>query len=242
MSYFKDFSDVFYKFGDQQSTELFQNITLYVDIIDQIKDNYAFYESYYIQENERPDQLSMRLYDTPEYHWTFYMMNDTIRERGWPLSNPDIIEKCQKDYPHLVLTTRNSLNGVFKIGARVYGKKSGANGYISHRSLDLGQIHLENVTGTFTPGEILNCVNELNLTDTVTLISAADEYLSAHHYEDANGNHVDIDPYVGPGALLTEVTYLDRHIALNNQLKSIRVIKNAAIADVIAAYQEALRS
>ena len=242
MSYFKNFPDVFYQFGNEKSIELFQNISLYIDIIDQIKNNYAFYQTYYIQQNERPDQLSMRLYDTPEYHWTFYLMNDTIRERGWPLSNKEIIERCIKDYPHLVITTRDSLNGIFKIGTQVTGKRSGATGTIAHRTLDLGQIHLENVNGTFIAGEILNWTNERNLIDTITSYSIGEEYLSAHHYEDAEGNHVDIDPYVGPGAQLTEITYLDRHIALNNQLKSIRVIKPGAIDDVVSAFNEALRS
>lgn len=242
MSYFKNFPNMFYQFGNEKSIELFQNLSLYVDIIDQIKNNYTFYHSYYIQQNERPDQLSMRLYDTPEYHWTFYLMNDTIRERGWPLSNKEIIEKCQKDYPHLVITTRDSLTGIFKIGTTVTGKVSGATGRIAHRTLDLGQLHLENINGRFIAGEILNWTNEINLIDTVTSYSISDEYLAAHHYEDGDGNHVDIDPYVGPGAQLTEITYLDRHLALNNQLKSIRVIKSEVIDEVVSAFNEAIKS
>lgn len=242
MSYFKDFPTIFYKFGNKETVELFQNITIYVDILDQIKDNSSFYQTYYIQENERPDQLSMRLYETPEFHWIFYILNDTIRERGWPLNNNQILAKCQKDYPHLVITTRNNLTGKFKVGTKVTGKRSGATGWIAHRTLDLGQLHLERVTGTFRTGEILNWANEDNIIETITVHSIGDEYLSAHHYEDGNGNHVDIDPYVGPGAQLTEITYLDRHIALNNQLKNIRVLKNSALADVTLAYQEALRS
>lgn len=242
MSYFKNFPTTFYSFGNKESVEVFQNLSLYVDIIDQLKDNYAFYEYFYIQENERPDQMSMRLYGTPEFHWTFYLMNDTIRERGWPLSNNDIIAKCQKDYPHLVLTTRDSLTGVFKPGFLVRGKTSNATGIIVHRSLDLGQLHLEDIEGTFIPGEILNCVNEQNLTDNINLHSVGEEYLSAHHYENAAGETVDIDPYVGPGALLTEVTYLDRYIRLNNELKQIKVLKSSSINDVTLAYQEALKS
>ena len=73
MSYFKYFPKVPYKFGNETSQDTFENISVYADIIDQIKNDVAAYEEYYILPGERPDQVSLKLYDTPNYHWTFFL-------------------------------------------------------------------------------------------------------------------------------------------------------------------------
>ena len=42
MKYFKDFQDIFYNFGNEAQPTLVQNISRYVDVVDQIKDDIAF--------------------------------------------------------------------------------------------------------------------------------------------------------------------------------------------------------
>lgn len=240
MSYFRYFPQSFYKFGEEQTTEIFPNISVYADILDEIRDNISFYDTYIIQENSRPDQVSYDLYGTPQYHWTFYLMNTKLREQGWPLSNKELIEKVQSDRELVVVTTRNSLNGVMLPYQIVRGSSSGTTGYVEYRNLDLGQLTIEVTEGTtFVAGETItsDTVDGLQL---ITAASVSPEYLAAHHYEDANGVTVDIDPTVGPGALLTEVTHLDRYIRINDDLKSIKVIKPDVIRDVVKSFREAV--
>ena len=81
-TYFKNFNTVNYRFGDNEKSNIFKNISQYVDLIDQVKSNVAFYQKYTIVSGERPDTLSYELYGTPEFYWTFYLMNDDIRESG----------------------------------------------------------------------------------------------------------------------------------------------------------------
>ena len=57
-TYFENFPTVSYQFGVKLPAVAYQNLTAYVDIIDQIKDNIAFYRNYYIQEGDRPDPVS----------------------------------------------------------------------------------------------------------------------------------------------------------------------------------------
>mgnify|MGYP001372679124 CR=1 FL=1 len=93
--FFNKFSRVDYIFGDDYfvkgggdfALELIQNLTSYVEVVDSIKQNSSFYSKYQILEGDRPDQVSQKLYGTPNYHWTFYIMNDNIRASGWPLTN-----------------------------------------------------------------------------------------------------------------------------------------------------------
>jgi len=245
MSYFQDFPNTFYKFGDETKSVIAQDLSAYVDIIDTIKDEVSIYTKYQIFDNERPDQLSFKLYGTTEYYWTFFLMNDNIREQGWPLSNTEIVKFAQAELTLNTITTRVTLADKFKVGNTLEGIASGATGRIDHRHLDLGQLVLTNVSGNFTAGEGLQektpggtLLNDISS----AVFSYTPEYLSAHHYEDASGAHTDIDPTVGPGALLTEITYLDRYIRLNDALKEIRVIKKDSIFKVVEAFNQAVRS
>ena len=64
MQYFNDFNKIFYKFGDEVDTVVFQDLSLYTDIIDQVKDGISFLNFHTIQEGFRPDQVSIQLYGT----------------------------------------------------------------------------------------------------------------------------------------------------------------------------------
>lgn len=248
MSYFKNFPSTFYKFGTgapitSDFAVIFQDISTYVDVIDTIKDQTSVYTKYHIQDNERPDQLSYKLYGTPDFYWTFFFMNDNIREQGWPLSNTEIVQLVQTEFPLDVITTRANLTETFLVNTRIEGLLSGATATVDHRHLDLGQLVLTNVTGRFIPGGV-DQLREVGtgISSGIFVQSYEKEYLAAHHYEDVNGVTVDIDPLIGPGAQLTEVTYLDRHININNSLKEIKIIKKQAIYQVVEAFNEAIRS
>ena len=241
-NYFQYFPRTFYRFGNETTGDIFQNITIYADVIDQIKDNTTTYTDYYIQDDERPDQTSFNLYGNTNFHWTFYLMNNKLREQGWPLSRSNVLQYAQKKYPNKTITTRTrltSLTGFFKTGDIIEGRTSSATGEIQHRYLDLGQLVINVTSGTFQEGELLQMSGT---SDTVSVHSISDEYLSAHHYEDGNKVITDIDPTVGPGALLNEVTYLDRVHSENDNLKQIRVIKPSLIIDVVNSFREAVTS
>ena len=153
--YFKNFEKIFYRFGDEISSSLFQNLTQYVDIIDQIKSQTAFYEDYTIKSGDRPDTLSTQLYGDPKYYWTFFLMNDDLRESGWPLKNEEVLKVAKDFYPHRVLTITSDISSDeggydYRVGRRVIGNDSGTHGTIIKRNLDLGQLVLD-TTHDFEP-------------------------------------------------------------------------------------------
>jgi len=241
-NYFKYFPREFYLFGNETTADVFQNITIYADVIDQVKDLSTVYQDYYIQDNERADQVSYKLYGTPNYYWTFFLMNNKLREQGWPLSNKKVLEYAQKYYPNKTLTTRDSLStitGFYKTGDVVEGRSSGATGNIIHRNLDIGQITVKVTSGTFLSTENIGTDGT---TEIVKLTAAEDEYNAAHHYEDSSNVWTDIDPTVGPGGLLTEVTVLDRLYTQNNDLRQIRIIKSGLINEIVTSFRKAVKS
>ena len=101
--FFNQYEKIFYKFGDETKAAVFQNLTLYTDLIDQIKDDLSFYEVVTVQEGERPDQVSQRVYGSPAYYWTFYLMNDKLRAQGWPVDRDQLIEKLKGNFLIILL-------------------------------------------------------------------------------------------------------------------------------------------
>jgi hypothetical protein len=240
MAYFYNFPSTFYRFGNEETVTSFQDISAYVDIIDQIKDDINFYRFYTISDGDRPDVVSYKIYGTPFYYWSFFLLNDNLKQQGWPLSNSATLEKVQKDFPNTTITTTADLTGIFLPGQVVAGSTSGATGTIIKRRLDFGQLVIEG-SHEFVAGEIItSTVNDI--VQTVTLSAASEEYNSVHHYENSEGKYVDVDPSVGNAALFTEVTFLDRYIASNDELKTIKVIKPNSLNGIISAFNDALRS
>lgn len=214
MSYFENYPSIRYPFGGQSQTTVFQDIGVYIDLIDRVKDDVSFYKEYSIKNADRPDQLSQTLYETPDYYWTFYLMNDDLKLRGWPLSNQALLEKAKREYPYKVLVTRENMTGRFQIGDIIRGLSSGAHGQIIRRRPDLGQIIVKPIPNPnpgpdesataiipFEDDEDAESIRIVEDADDETAGSPSmkidrvvDEYNAKHHYENAAGDYVDIFP------------------------------------------------
>ena len=72
-------------------------------------------------------------------------------------------------------------------------------------------------------------------------MSSESEYLSESYYVDGTGTIVDIDPTVGPGALLTGKTHQDVYYSVNESLKQIKVIKPDLINGIVTSFKKSLR-
>ena len=241
MLYFTNFSNISYNFGDEPDPVAFQNISVYADIIDQIKDDITFANKHTIQEGFRPDQVSIQLYDTPLHYWTFYLLNDDLREQGWPLPNQELITYIQKSFPNTTITTRESFATKFKVGQTITGNTSGQSGKIIRRNLDLGQIIVEGSVSFTTGGETFTSTNGSGTLETLVAVSSEKEFLSESHFVDGDGTIVDIDPTVGPGALLTGKTHQDVFHSVNENLKQIKVIKPDLINGIVTSFKKSLR-
>lgn len=248
MRYFKNFSRVDYKFGDEHFArgggdavwEITQDLSSYVDVVDQVRQNASFYQKYTILENDRPDIVSEKIYGTPAYHWTFFIMNDRLRQYGWPLTMVELEKKVKRDFPHKYVETRNTLTGSFLVGERAVASQSAGSGVIKRRFLDLGLVIIDS-DKNFRQGEqVTNVSPSANTTSTITVAATGFEYNAPRYYEDGNKNPVDIDPAVGPGALLNEVTNFDHYVRENEKQREITVIRPDAITSVVGTYFQAI--
>lgn len=243
MPHFTNFPSVLYRFGNELDPVIFQKLGTYVDIIDQVKDDITVYADYTVLDGERPDTLSYKIYDDIRYYWLFYYINDNIREEGWPLTAQEVFEQMGKYYPHqFIRTFDNWFKGDFKIGNRATGKKSGAFGNIVQTHPDLGQI-IVNVENSFSfqAAEVVEAGFGFFNPDTINVQSAGRQYDAVHHYEDANGNYVDIDPLQAAPSVVTPVTFSERFIEENEKRRRIRIIKPDVINQIYSEFNKALK-
>lgn len=207
--YFREFPKVNYAFGDNEPPVQFQHIGTYIDILDQVKDYVVFYENQAIPNGERPDALSYRLYKNPNYYWTFWLLNASIRERGWPLRDAEIWPQAQKYYPNDSFATTavtrekevrliDTINGPiiewvstqyqaplcksknFKVGSWVWFKYSGIVGEILRIDQDIGFVHVK-LQGEY---RVLDTVMEVVSEDDALEVQKDPAYIPKFRYEE----------------------------------------------------------
>ena len=200
-------------------------------------DNFSGYSLYNIKNGERPDLVSGRLYGTSMYYWTFFLLNDNLKTKGWPLSSKSLDQYVKNKYNNTTLTTRDYFYDKFKVGDSITGQESTAVGKVISTNSNLGTITVQS-TPTFILGETIQLVGDPN--KTVTLHSTSAEYNAVRYYKSGN-DIVDIDPTVGPGASLVEVTNLEYYQEQNSENFTIKVFKPETVSSVFAAYKSALR-
>lgn len=240
MSYFLNFPNVLYLFGNETDPNIFKNISAYVDIIDQAKENASFYINYELKEGERADQLSQDLYGSTDYYWTFFALNDDLKKYGWPIDPSKLKTFVQKKYPNTTIVTNEYFYDKFLVGERLQGLNSEEIGTITDFISDLGQVIIKGDV-PFEEGELLQTIDrDSDDIRTITAVNVIPEYLAPHHYE-LNGIWVDIDPTVGPGSEIIPITRLEYYTKLNQERRTIKIFRENAIRSIYSAYNKALK-
>ena len=99
MNFFKYFPTIPYAFNvdDSMFTLTLTNMSVHFIIKQQIKQNITVFYNYIIQDGERPDSLSVKLYGSVAYTWVILLVNNIFTLFDWPLTasefNNYIIEK-----------------------------------------------------------------------------------------------------------------------------------------------------
>ena len=185
--------------------------------------------------------------------------NQLLEKTTAAYPNTTLVFRTDDDgIPHVGHPTSSSdLIKIFGVGSLVEGTQSGATGTVIRKNLDLGQIVISNSTGTWINGETVKfdriIQNPLSLTDPDSVVPYPDitlfenarlkssslEIYSAHHYENANGEWVDIDVRSeNQSSLIKEVTLFEHHTVKNDELRTIKVLKAGAIRAVHRAFIE----
>jgi hypothetical protein len=226
--YFKNISNAVIDVDGSGNFDVLKNLTAKALVSDELTNNAAHYETVTIQDGERPDILSMRLYGTEVYHWTFLLLNPQIKNiwDDWPMKYGQLIEYCTQKYQYLAADTDADLNDKFKIGETVVGGVSGATGLVKEIHVNMGYLVIELTTGTFAEtGETISGVDTQDNVSCIFIKSQA--YAPHHHTDDSTGEWT-----TRRTAGTTPYTFLDFEEAVTDQNRNIKVVKSQYISRI----------
>ena len=92
MSFFKNFPTTQYDIHSTGEKVNIKDIFRHVDVDDIAAGPYVNYTYYDIGSSERPDVVSQKLYGTTDFYWTFFIVNDFLKEGigAWPKSEQEL--------------------------------------------------------------------------------------------------------------------------------------------------------
>lgn len=79
MPFFSQFPKIQYDIQETNQPSLIHDIFRHVDVTTVNTDDFTTYTLYSVQDGDRPDIISQRLYGTPNYYWTFFIINDFLQ-------------------------------------------------------------------------------------------------------------------------------------------------------------------
>ena len=157
--YFSNIENVAIDVDGSGNSDLLKNLTARAKVSEELMNSGGFYTTITVQDGERPDILSKRLYNDERYHWTFLLLNPQIKNiwDDWPMSSAQLLDYVTNKYQYLAADTDDDLNNKFTVGETVTGSVSGAKGVVKEIHVNLGYVTIELTSGTFTiTGETIN--------------------------------------------------------------------------------------
>ena len=232
--YFSYFRSRDYLFSDRVSRRV-RDLSQYSTIFARLADDATFYTYYTMQGNERLDNISEKLYGTPEYYWTIPLLNPPIFNlwNGLTLDTRTLDEKLKLQYPGeaLIVSNTDTIAGKFNENERLIDDSSG--GDASVRLLNtfpsLGYVRVDDIQGSL-PSENFVLTGE-ETGNTIDVDSRVEYYRAPLYFVDSDDNYVlHID------ASATPITIREDEIERNNLKSQVRVIRNDRIRDVVAQF------
>lgn len=225
--YFQEFPTMQYDLYNDGHTMELVDIFRTVRPKANIKDDLLLYNKYTIQDGERPDHLSQKLYGSPDYFWTFFMVNENLVNihTDWPLSRKEYEDMLPLKYSGYVLIAEDHISTKFVKNETIQGLTSGATAVITQKDANTNTIKIENVVGQFRSNETI-----LGLTsgDNTVIQGQTEFYNATRHYVNSSSGDI---THKGD-AFAIEVTYAEYEKELNDNKAEIRVIRPQYITRV----------
>lgn len=216
--YFQGFPTILYDVDDDKHFIEVVDIFRTVRPKKSLKDDLLLYTKYTIQDGERPDHISQKLYGSPDYYWTFFMVNENLVNyyTDWPLSHKELQDYIAKKYDGYALTVNGpDISNLFTKNETIQGLVSGATATIAQKDCNTDTIRITNVVGEFSSNELIRGTTS---GDTVVISGQIPFYNATKYYQD---NELSIqDKNNG-----YPVTYAEYEFELNEEKTEISVIR-----------------
>ena len=102
-TYFRQLPSIHYEFADGVLKHM-NDLTVRVNIIQQILNDNTNYNRYNVVEGEYPEDVAYRFYNDPQLHWVVMMANNIFSiPQDWPLTSPQLDEFMIRKYRQEIL-------------------------------------------------------------------------------------------------------------------------------------------
>lgn len=107
MSFFNKFPKIDYDVNLSGVTQKLIDFSRVVDVNDVLAIDSTAYIKYDIIDGARPDIVSQLLYDTPDYYWTFFILNDHLKSgyHQWPKGEVSLEKFIDEKYKNALILT-----------------------------------------------------------------------------------------------------------------------------------------
>ena len=101
--FFNQFPKTQYSIQNNAIQNIVTDYFRYVDVVDRLAQSTYAYSTTDILDSERPDTVSQRLYGTPDYYWTFFITNDSLKDGiiSWPKGDSEIKNYIANQYKNI---------------------------------------------------------------------------------------------------------------------------------------------
>lgn len=214
MSFFRQFPKIQYDFFNRGVNYEITDFFRYVNADLKLLDDVSVYSYYRVQNGERPDVVSMKLYGTPDYYWTFFIINDHLKSglANWPMSAELFEDYIKNEYDGYAITSQvnivvnpdgeklytDTLADEFPIGTPVLAKgppptigapTTTSTGVVFARNPQLSQLVIKDVVVAPSQTQPFQTNGKIiSSSDTFTINSWTEFRNAAHHFVDADGN------------------------------------------------------
>ena len=151
MSFFKNYPPRQLTLDNTNETVNVKDIFRHVDVDDLAIDPFSTYTYYDIGSADRPDIVSQKLYGTTDFYWTFFILNDYLKEGigAWPKSEQELERYITEQYDkYSVLQFLpgpfNEITGLSTFGDSAYYNNSFAGLDLSHDYLRIRRDDINN--------------------------------------------------------------------------------------------------
>lgn len=234
-NFFSRFPTVDYDMDGQGSLLTLTDFTANVDVNDFFANHSAYYTYYDILDGERPDTISYKLYENPNYYWTFFILNNDLRgglSSAWPLSSNQFESMMTREYDDYSVISFLPQNGSDINGIDISGLFPLT--YLDEAYLPYLRLTNESKSEWATilkyDSALLQIViSNIEKSDGTGLPNSITPYLSNSHYKLvwANPFEEDTDEYTENEVLKKE--YVDKMISVYSEIDESAIIDESTL-------------
>lgn len=205
------------------------DITRRAKVIDEFKEHSVDFVPYTVQDGERPEDVSLKFYGTPFYHWIIMLYNNIIDPYyDWPMSSVQfdkyILRRCaelgvsQTDIKHYV----NDDGIILEIDSRFFINYLELDGAVTVPD-ELGNLIIDGTGTAFKSQLFVGAMIRVN-SETAEVVEIISDTRLRINVPILNAeSNVGSQIYLKAASSGTPVTYFDFELSLNEEKKQIFV-------------------